>query len=46
MDESGGMDPLCHPPLQRHSIMTHEDLQEVTRSALANGIESKMAILI
>jgi hypothetical protein len=43
--EVGGC-PLTSPPLQRHGIMTHEDCQEVARSALINRIESKMATLI
>jgi hypothetical protein len=33
-------------PLQRHGITMHEDRQEVARSALVKGIESKMAVLI
>jgi hypothetical protein len=42
---SKGMDgcPLILPPLQRHDIMIQEDLQEVARSALVKGIESKVA---
>jgi hypothetical protein len=38
--------PLTSPPLQRRGVTTHEDRQEVARSALVNGIESKMAALI
>jgi hypothetical protein len=38
--------PLILPPLQKCSITTHEDCQEVARSALVNGIESKIAALI
>jgi hypothetical protein len=38
--------PLTSPPLQRCGITTHEDLQEVTRSALVKGIESKVAVLM
>jgi hypothetical protein len=34
--------PLTSPPLQRHGVTTCEDRQEVARSALVNGIESKM----
>jgi hypothetical protein len=46
-EERGGKEidrcPLTSPPLQRHSVTMHEDCQEVARSALVNGIESKMA---
>jgi hypothetical protein len=38
--------PLTLPPLQKHSITTCEDHQEVARSALVKGIELKMAALI
>jgi hypothetical protein len=38
--------PLTLPPLQKHGVMTHEDCQEVARSALVKGMESKMAALI
>jgi hypothetical protein len=38
--------PLTLPPLQKHGITTREDRQEVSRSALVKGIESKMAALI
>jgi hypothetical protein len=38
--------PLTLPPLQRCSITMHEDHQEVARSTLVKGIESKMAVLI
>jgi hypothetical protein len=38
--------PLTLPPLQRRGVTTHEDRQEVTRSALVKGMESKMATLI
>jgi hypothetical protein len=38
--------PLTLPLLQKCSVMTHEDRQEVARSALVKGIESKMATLI
>jgi hypothetical protein len=38
--------PLTLPPLQKRSVMMHEDRQEVARSALVKGIESKMAALI
>jgi hypothetical protein len=46
--ESKEMDrcPLTLPPLQKRGITTHEDRQEVARSALVKGIESKMAALI
>jgi hypothetical protein len=33
-------------PLQRHSVTTHEDLQDVAMSALVNRIESKVAALM
>jgi hypothetical protein len=35
--------PLTLPPLQRRGVTTREDHQEVARSALVNGIESKTA---
>jgi hypothetical protein len=35
--------PPTLPPLQRYGIMTHEDRQEVARSALVKEIESKRA---
>jgi hypothetical protein len=38
--------PLTLPPLQRCGVTTREDCQEVARSALVKGIESKMATLI
>jgi hypothetical protein len=38
--------PLTLPPLQKHSVTTREDRQEVARSALVRGMESKMATLI
>jgi hypothetical protein len=38
--------PLTLPPLQKRGVTTCEDLQEVARSALAKGIELKMATLI
>jgi hypothetical protein len=38
--------PLTLPPLQKNGVTTCEDHQEVARSALVNGIESKMAALI
>jgi hypothetical protein len=38
--------PLTLPPLQKHGVTTHEAHQEVARSALVNGIESKRATLI
>jgi hypothetical protein len=38
--------PLTSPPLQRRGVTTCEDRQEVAKSALVNGIESKMAALI
>jgi hypothetical protein len=37
--------PLYYPP-SMCGVMTHEDHQEVARSALVNGIVSKMAALI
>jgi hypothetical protein len=48
--ERGGKEmdgcPLTLPPLQKCGITTCEDCQEVARSALVKGIESKMAVLI
>jgi hypothetical protein len=48
--ERGGKEmdgcPLTLPLLQRRSVMTCKDCQEVARSALVNGIESKRAALI
>jgi hypothetical protein len=38
--------PLTLPPLQKCSVTTHEDHQEVARSALVKGMESKIAALI
>jgi hypothetical protein len=38
--------PLTLPPLQKRGVMTREDRQEVARSALVKGMESKMAALI
>jgi hypothetical protein len=38
--------PLPLPPLQKHGVTTREARQEVARSALVNGIESKRAALI
>jgi hypothetical protein len=38
--------PLILPPLQKRGITTREARQEVARSALVNGIESKRAALI
>jgi hypothetical protein len=38
--------PLTLPPLQKHGVTTREARQEVARSALVNGIESKRAVLI
>jgi hypothetical protein len=38
--------PLTLPPLQKHGIITHEDCQEVARSALVKGIELKIAAFI
>jgi hypothetical protein len=38
--------PLTLPPLQKDGITMHEDRQEIARSALVKGIESKMAALI
>jgi hypothetical protein len=40
------MSPYITPPLQRRGVTTCKDHQEVARSALVNGIESKMAALI
>jgi hypothetical protein len=49
-DERGSKEmdgcPLTLPPLQKRGITTREDRQEVTRSALVQGMESKMAMLI
>jgi hypothetical protein len=39
------MSPYITPP-SKHGVMMCEDRQEVARSALVNGIESKMAALI
>jgi hypothetical protein len=39
------MSPYITPPSKR-GITTREDHQEVARSALVKGIESKMAVLI
>jgi hypothetical protein len=48
-EERGGkkMDrcPLTLLPLQKHSITTHKDRQEVARSTLVKRIESKIATL-
>jgi hypothetical protein len=33
-------------PLQKHGVTMREDRQEVARSALVKGMESKMAALI
>jgi hypothetical protein len=38
--------PLTSSPLQRHGIVTREDLQEVARSALVKESESKVPTLI
>jgi hypothetical protein len=38
--------PLTLPPLQKCGVTTREDRQDVTRSALMKGMESKMAALI
>jgi hypothetical protein len=38
--------PLTSPSLQRCGIMTHEDLQLVTRSAQVKGMELKIAALM
>jgi hypothetical protein len=38
--------PLTLPPLQKRGVMTREDRQEVARSALVKGMESKIAALI
>jgi hypothetical protein len=38
--------PLTLPPLQKRGVTTREARQEVARSALVNGIESKRATLI
>jgi hypothetical protein len=38
--------PLTLPPLQKCGVTTREARQEVARSALVNGIESKRATLI
>jgi hypothetical protein len=49
-EERGGKEmdgcPLTLPPLQKHSVMMRGGRQEVARSALVKGIESKMATLI
>jgi hypothetical protein len=37
--------PYITPP-SKHSVTMHEDCQEVARSTLVKGIESKMATLI
>jgi hypothetical protein len=39
------MSPYITPPSKR-GITMHEDRQEVARSALVKGIESKVAVLI
>jgi hypothetical protein len=39
------MSPYITPPSKR-GVTTREDRQEVARSALVNGIELKMAMLI
>jgi hypothetical protein len=39
------MSPYITPP-SKHGVTTCEDRQEVARSALVNGMESKMAVLI
>jgi hypothetical protein len=39
------MSPYITPP-SKHGVTTHKDRQEVARSALVNGMESKMAVLI
>jgi hypothetical protein len=46
--ESKEMDgcPLTLPPLQKHGVTMRKDRQEVARSALVKGMESKMAALI
>jgi hypothetical protein len=38
---SKGMDRclLTSPPLRRHGVTMHKDLQEVARSALVKGVE-------
>jgi hypothetical protein len=38
--------PLTLSPLQKRGITMREDRQEVARSALVKGMESKMATLI
>jgi hypothetical protein len=38
--------PLTLPLLQKCGVTTHEDQQEVARSALVKGIQSTMAALI
>jgi hypothetical protein len=38
--------PLILPPPSKCGVMTHEDHQEVARSALVKGMESKMTALI
>jgi hypothetical protein len=49
-EERGGKEtdrcPLTISLLQKYSIMTCEDHQEVARSTLVQGIELKMAMLI
>jgi hypothetical protein len=48
-EERGGKEtdgcPLTLLPLQKHGVTTRKDHQEVSRSALVKGIESKMATL-
>jgi hypothetical protein len=49
VEERGGKETdRCSLPLppSMHSITIREDHQEVARSALVNGMESKMAALI
>jgi hypothetical protein len=38
--------PLTLPPLQKRGVTMCEDCQEIARSALVKGMESKMATLI
>jgi hypothetical protein len=38
--------PLTLPPPSKRGVTTRKDRQEVARSTLVNGIESKMAALI
>jgi hypothetical protein len=49
-DERGSKEmdrcPLTLPPLQQRGVTTCEDRQEVARSALVKGMESKIAALI